>query len=67
MIGRDKNAFVSTQLVKLITKNLQSRIISLRTSKIKDQLEYSKDEYNKKRDEFDTYVSGRSCLMYQQK
>ena len=49
----DKNAFISTQLVKLVTKNLQSRIISLRTNKIKDQLDYSKEQYFKKKKEFE--------------
>ena len=34
----DKNPFISTQLVKIITKKLQSRIIKLRTDKIKEQL-----------------------------
>ncbi len=54
VLANDKNAFVSTQLVKLVTKNLQSRIISLRTNKIKEQLDYSKKQYNKKQDEFET-------------
>lgn len=53
VIASDKNAFVSTQLVKLVTKNLQSRIISLRTNKIKGQLDYSKEEYFKKKNEFE--------------
>jgi|SaaInlStandDraft_1057018.scaffolds.fasta_scaffold01383_14 LPS O-antigen subunit length determinant protein (WzzB/FepE family) len=48
----DKDAFISTQLVKIVTKNLQSRIIELRTNKIKEQLEYSKNQYELKQIEF---------------
>ena len=48
----DQDPFVSAQLVKIITKNLQSRIISLRTNKIKEQLEYSKTQYENKKSEF---------------
>ena len=54
VIANDKDAFISTQLVKLVTKNLQSRIISLRTNKIKEQLDYSKKQYKQKQDEFET-------------
>ncbi len=54
VLANDKDAFVSTQLVKLVTKNLQSRIISLRTNKIKEQLDYSKEQYKQKKDEFET-------------
>ena len=50
--ARDENAFVSTQLVSLVTKNLQSRIISLRTNKIKEQLDYSKKQYEQQKDKF---------------
>ena len=53
VIATDKNAFISTQLVTLVTKNLQSRIISLRTNKIKEQLEYSKEQYEQKKEEFE--------------
>ncbi|MDC1320372.1 Wzz/FepE/Etk N-terminal domain-containing protein [Flavobacteriaceae bacterium] len=52
VIARDKDAFISTQLVKIITKNLQSRIIELRTNKIKERLEYSKNQYELKQIEF---------------
>ena len=52
VIARDKDAFISTQLVKIITKNLQSRIIELRTNKIKERLEYSKNQYEQKQIEF---------------
>ena len=54
VIANDKDPFISTQLVKLITKNLQSRIISLRTNKIKEQLDYSEEQYKQKLDEFET-------------
>ena len=53
VLANDKDAFISTQLVKLVTKNLQSRIISLRTNKIKEQLDYSKEQYKQKKDEFE--------------
>ena len=52
VIARDKDAFISTQLVKIVTKNLQSRIIELRTNKIKERLEYSKNQYELKQIEF---------------
>lgn len=52
--AEDKDPFISTQLVKLVTKNLQSRIISLRTNKIKEQLDYSKSQYDQKKYEFET-------------
>ena len=53
VLASDKDAFISTQLVTLVTKNLQSRIISLRTNKIKEQLEYSKEQYEQKKVEFE--------------
>jgi len=53
VVASDKNAFISTQLVKIITKNLQSKIIKLRTNKIKERLEYSKKQYELKQAEFD--------------
>lgn len=52
VIASDKDAFISTQLVKIVTKNLQSRIIELRTNKIKERLEYSKNQYEQKQIEF---------------
>ena len=45
VVANDKDAFISAQLAKLVTKNLQSRIISLRTNKVKEQLDYSKKQY----------------------
>ena len=53
VIARDKNPFVSTQIVKLVTKNLQSKIISLRTNKIKEQVDYSKLQYEKQQNLFE--------------
>ena len=53
VIASDKSAFISTQLVQIITKNLQSKIIELRTNKIKERLEYSKEQYELKQGEFD--------------
>ncbi len=49
----DKNPFISAQLVNLVTKTLQSEIISLRTNKISEQLEYSKEQYLNKKLEFE--------------
>jgi uncharacterized protein involved in exopolysaccharide biosynthesis len=49
----DESAFISTQLVEVITKNLQLKIIELRTNKIKERLEFSKEQYNLKQGEFD--------------
>ena len=54
VLAYDKNAFISSQLVELITKKLQSRIISLRTNKIKEQLDYSRNQYEQKQDEFES-------------
>ena len=53
VIANDKNAFISSQLVSLVTKNLQSRIIDLRTKKIKERLDYSKEQYDLKHTEFE--------------
>ena len=53
VIANDKNAIISAQLVKIITKNLQSKIIELRTNKIKERLQYSKEQYELKQGEFD--------------
>ena len=53
VIATDNSAFISTQLVQIVTKNLQSKIIKLRTNKIKERLEYSKKQYELKQAEFD--------------
>ncbi len=49
----DKDAFVSTQLVVMITESLQARIISLRTNKIREQLGFSKEQYEKQKKVFE--------------
>jgi uncharacterized protein involved in exopolysaccharide biosynthesis len=49
----DKNPFICSQLVGLITKSLQSKIIDIRTNKIKERLEFSKEQYEIKQVEFD--------------
>ena len=49
----DKDAFISTQLVQKITENLQVKIIELRTIKIRERLEFSKEQYELKQIEFD--------------
>jgi len=54
VMANDKNPFISAQLAKLITKNLQSKIIYLRTEKIREQVNYSKEQYELKKVEFET-------------
>ena len=41
----DKSPIISSQLVLIITKTLQSRIIELRTNKIREQLVFSESQY----------------------
>ena len=53
VIATDENAFISTQLVDLITRSLQSKIIEIRTNKIKERLKFSKEQYEIKQAEFD--------------
>ena len=53
VVATDKNPFISSQLVEKITKNLQSKIIEIRTNKIKERLEFSKEQYELKQLEFD--------------
>ena len=53
VIATDGNAFISTQLVDLITRSLQSKIIEIRTNKIKERLKFSKEQYEIKQAEFD--------------
>ena len=53
VFGYDKDAFISTQITKIVTELLQLRIISLRTNKIKAQLNFSKEQYEIKQVEFD--------------
>jgi len=49
----DEDAFISSQLVDQITRSLQSKIIEIRTNKIKERLEFSKEQYELKQVEFD--------------
>ena len=53
VFATDTNPFVSSQLVELITKSLQSKIIKIRTNKIRERLEFSKEQYEIKQLEFD--------------
>ena len=53
----DEDAFISSQLVELITKSLQSKIIEVRTNKIKGRLKFSKEQYELKQDEFNSLVN----------
>ncbi len=54
VIATDKNPFISSQLVEKITKSLQSKIIEIRTNKIRERLEFSKEQYELKQVEFDS-------------
>ena len=53
VLAVDEDAFISSQLVELITKSLQSKIIDIRTDKVKGRLEFSKKQYEIKQAEFD--------------
>ena len=53
VFASDKDAFISSQLVQKITKSLQGKIIEVRTNKIKERLEFSKEQYDLKQAEFD--------------
>ena len=53
VFAKDENPFISSQLVEIVTKSLQSKIIQIRTNKIKERLEFSKEEYELKQVEFD--------------
>lgn len=53
VLAIDEDAFISSQLVELITKSLQSKIIDIRTNKVKERLEFSKEQYELKQGEFD--------------
>ena len=50
----DEDPFISSQLVEIVTKSLQSKIIEIRTKKIKERLDFSKKQYEVKREEFDS-------------
>ena len=53
VLAKDEDAFISSQLVELITKSLQSKIIDIRTNKVKERLEFSIEQYELKQREFD--------------
>ena len=53
VFATDKNPFISSQIVSKITKSLQSKIIEIRTNKISERLEFSKEQYELKQAEFD--------------
>ena len=53
VLATDGDPFISSQLVQNITKSLQSKIIEIRTNKIKERLEFSKKQYELKQEEFD--------------
>lgn len=57
VLATDKDAFISTQLVEQVTKSLQSKIIEIRTNKIKERLEFSKNQYELKQGEFNILVN----------
>lgn len=54
VLATDNDAFISSQLVQQITKSLQSKIIEIRTNKVKERLEFSKEQYKLKQHEFDS-------------
>ena len=53
VLATDENPFISSQLVEKVTKSLQSKIIEVRTNKIRERLEFSKEQYELKQIEFD--------------
>lgn len=53
VLAMDEDAFICSQLVELITKSLQLKIIEVRTNKIKERLKFSKEQYEIKQVEFD--------------
>tara|TARA_B100000242_G_C43030540_1_gene480072 strand:- start:196 stop:1302 length:1107 start_codon:yes stop_codon:yes gene_type:complete len=57
VLATDKSALISTQLVEQVTKSLQSKIIDIRTNKIKERLEFSKKQYDLKQAEFNLLVN----------
>jgi len=52
VLAMDEDAFISSQMVELVTKSLQSKIINIRTNKVKERLEFSKEQYELKQGEF---------------
>ena len=57
VLATDKNAFISTQIVEEVTKSLQSKIIEIRTNKVRERLEFSKKQYDLKQAEFNLLVN----------
>lgn len=53
VLATDENPFISSQLVTQITKSLQSKIIEVRTNKVKERLKFSKEQYELKQVEFE--------------
>ena len=53
VLASDKNPFISSQLAEQVTKSLQSKIIEIRTNKIKERLKFSKEQYELKKVEFE--------------
>jgi len=53
VFATDENPFISSQIVEIVTKSLQSKIIEIRTNKIKERLEFSKKQYELKQGEYD--------------
>ncbi len=53
VLATDEDSFISAQLVEKVTKSLQSKIIEVRTKKIKERLLFSKEQYELKQAEFD--------------
>ena len=53
VFATDNNPFISSQIAEKVTKSLQSKIIEIRTNKIKERLEFSKEQYELKQIEFD--------------
>lgn len=60
VLAKDEDAFISSQLVKQITRMLQTKIIEIRTNKIKERLEFSKEQYELKQVEFDILQKKRA-------
>lgn len=53
VFATDENPFISSQIASKVTKSLQSKIIEIRTKKIRERLEFSKEQYKLKQEEFD--------------
>ena len=53
VLAVDEDPFISSQLVDIVTRSLQYKIIEIRTNKIKERLEFSKEQYEIKQSEFD--------------